>query len=112
MKIGECFWSSTSSHDDIKESGARSLVALDILRRKKFGNKVMKNLKIVDIQRLPPTEDGAKYLSYRDYLDSGMDGGTELPPEDWGWKVQCGCLVPRTIESKPVPNVSKIIQYK
>lgn len=48
-------------------------VALDILCRNKFGNKVMKNLKIVDIQRLPPTEDGAKYHSYRDYTDLSMD---------------------------------------
>lgn len=122
MKIGDCFRSSTSSHDDIKKSGARALVcvycegevALDILRRKKFGNKVMKNLKSVDIQRLPPTEDAAKYHSYRVYLQTQVwMGNTELTPEDWGWKVQCGRLVPQTMDSKPVPDVlSKIIRCK
>lgn len=56
-------------------------VALDILCRNKFSNKVMKNLKIVDIQRLPLTEDGAKYHSYRDYtLEYGW--GTELTSVD------------------------------
>ena len=78
MKIGECFRSSTSSHDDIREYGTKALVcvygggeeALDVLRRKKFGDKVMKNLKSVDVQRLPPTEDAAKYHSYRVYLQT------------------------------------------
>lgn len=53
-------------------------VALDILRRKKFGNKVMKNLKSVDIQGLPPTEDGAKYHSYRDYLQTRVWMGNRI----------------------------------
>lgn len=43
----------------------------------------------------------------------GYGWGTELTPEDWGLEVPCGCLVPPTIDSKPVPNVlSKIIQCK
>lgn len=87
---------------------------MDILCRKNFGNKVMKNLKSVDIQRLPPTEDAAKYHSYRVYLQTQVwMGNTDIMPENSGWKVQCGHLVPQTMDSKPVPDVvSKLIRYK
>lgn len=42
MKIGECFRSSTSSHDDIKESGARALVLSVQWRQGSFGHSMQK----------------------------------------------------------------------
>ena len=122
MEIGENFRSSTATREDIRKFGEKALVSLygggsnnlNSLRRKKFGNKAMNSIKCVDIQRLPPTEDAAKYHSYRVYLQTQVWlGNHELAPEDWGWKVNCGRLIPQTMDNKPVPDaLLKIIHCK
>ena len=32
-------------------------------------------------------------------------GNTKLAAGDWGWEVQCGRLMPETMNYKPVPDV-------
>lgn len=66
----------------------------------------MKNLKSVDIQRLPPVEDAAKYHSYRVYLLSQIwMGNTNIAVEDLGCNVQFGYRMPELIDCKPDPDV-------
>lgn len=122
MQIGECFMSSSASHDEIRDAGAKALVCvyggrdttLNSLRRKLFGDKVAKSLKSVDIKRLPPTDDAAKYHSYRVYLQTQIwVGNVALKPEDWGWNIKCERLLPERMDSRPAPDaLLKIVRCK
>ena len=122
MQIGECFMSSSASHDEIRDAGAKALTCvyggcnttLNSLRKKLFGDKVAKSLKSVAIKRLPPTDDAAKYHSYRVYLQTQVwTGNVALQPDDWGWKTQCERLLPKKMGNNPAPDaILKIIRCK
>ena len=122
MRVGECFMSSSSSHEEIRDAGAKALICvyggrdttLNSLRRKMFGDKVAKSLKSVDIKRLPPTDAAAMYHSYRVYLQTQIwVGNVALKPEDWGWTDQCGSMFPAKMDSRPAPDaLLKIVRCK
>ena len=67
---------------------------LNDLRKKKFEYKVVKGMKSVEVQCLSPTYGAAKYHGWN----------ISLRPEDWGWKMNCGSLLPCIMDEKPVPD--------
>ena len=78
MKYGEVFASKDIYHSTIKEAGEKDLVCLyggeskelNEMRKRKFGERVVKSIKSVEVQSLPPTSDSAKYHSYRVYYQT------------------------------------------
>ena len=85
---------------------------LNELRYIKFVEKVSGKLTAVLPQTLPPTSNAAKYHGWRVYFQvrewSGVHG---LVPEEWGWTLRNGKLLPRTTDKAPAPeNLLAIIQ--
>ena len=116
------FLSPTATPDDIENAGRRILCLiydesdktfnLNKIRKRKFEKNVIKSLKHVDIKILPPTNDAAKYHSYRVYHQVQVWLGNEnLKPIDWGWKEVNGQLYPITMDNAPAPDsLMKIIK--
>ena len=75
---------------------------------------MVKSIKSVDVQSLPPTSHSAKYHPYRVYYQTQVwMGNQSLKPEEWGWKVHCGNLVPMTMDSNPAPDeLMKILRCR
>ena len=94
--------------------GGKAVDTLDILRKKRFCNKVVKRISSVDVQKLPPTSDSAKYHSNRVYyqVQEWMGRETQLNPEEWGWCLRRGTLLqPKTMDSPPAPeSLLKVIR--
>ncbi|KAG1652235.1 hypothetical protein GQR58_026445 [Nymphon striatum] len=110
-----------STKEEVKVAGENALLCLyggevkntlDSLRMRKYRNMVIKSLSNVQIQKLPPTPDAAKFHSFRVYyqVQVWMGKGCELNPENWEWRLQNGKLEPRTINRAPAPDsILKII---
>ena len=64
------------------------------------------------IKFLPPTNDTAKFHSFRVYyLVQVVLGNENLQATDWGWKVVNGQLYPRTMDNAPAPeSLLKVIK--
>ena len=106
------FNESASPHDIIA-AGEQVLVSaytgkpgekLDSLRYKRFCEKVVTNTTQVQPQTLPPTSAAAKYHSLRVYLQIQQWNGHELQPEEWGWSVGEGGLMPMHTDLPPAPD--------
>ena len=52
---------------------------------------------------LPPTSTAAQYHSLRVYHQVQQWSGNDLPPEDWGWILTDGKLVPMSTNLQPAP---------
>ena len=116
------FLSPDATPDEIENAGRRILCLiydgrdntfdLNKIRKRKFEKNVIKSLKHVDIQVLPPTNDAAKYHSFRVYHQVQVWQGNEnLKPTEWGWKEVNDQLFPRTMDKAPAPDsLMKIIK--
>ena len=83
-----------STNAEIEEAGEKVIQllynsnvnsGLNVLRHRKFVQKVNTGSVVVQIQTLPPTQDAAKYHSYRTYHQVQTWMGKDLNPLDWGW---------------------------
>ena len=110
------FFDSKSSVDDVVLPGERAVVSLysgrtddslDILRYKRFCEKVSASATFVQVHMLPPTSDAVKYHSVRVYLQvqQWIDVDCRLDPQKWGWHfLQDSLLHPYQTELPPAPE--------
>ncbi|KAK7111484.1 hypothetical protein V1264_011106 [Littorina saxatilis] len=113
---GRIFCSRERTKEVIVAAGERALIhlyngckgeSLDILRYKRFCEKVATCSASVDVQSLPPTSAAAKYHSLRVYLQvqEWVNLSADLAPEEWGWHLSAGQqLEPRTTDLPPAPE--------
>ncbi|CAH3022720.1 unnamed protein product, partial [Porites evermanni] len=93
--------------------GGRPNEGLDVLRYRRFCQKVATSNTTVQVQSLPPTSAAARYHSARVYLQvqQWMGRGKNLNPEDWGWLRIQDRLHARTTDQPPAPdNLLKVIR--
>ncbi|KAK3709221.1 hypothetical protein QZH41_004579 [Actinostola sp. cb2023] len=98
------FIHSAASREDVIKAGEKALVCLyngkvdenlDFLRYTRFWQKVATGTIGVQPESLPPTSAAAAYHSLRAYFQvQQWNGNQELQPEDWGWKLTEGKLLP------------------
>ena len=102
-------WRYKISQEDIIKAEENALVSLytvskstkdqdrlDNLRCQRFTEKVLKSLKVVERQTLPPTPAAAKFHSLRMYfqVNEWKANSLDLDPKEWGWKEKDGQLLP------------------
>ncbi|CAD6231375.1 GSCOCG00012225001-RA-CDS, partial [Cotesia congregata] len=85
--------------------------SLDSLRYKQFAKAVTKST--FNLSSLPPTQDTARFHTFRVYHQVQSWLGNYNDPEDWGWK-KCGKLLMPVQNSKPPapPELLKLIFCK
>ena len=109
------FDAQSASTEDVIAAGEQALVSmyngkpggkLDILRYKRFCEKVATNTSHVKPQTLPPTSAAAKYHSLRVFfqVQQWKGFGDELLPEEWGWRESDGVLNPVQTDLPPAPD--------
>ena len=80
-------------------------INLNDIRLQKIEQNVIKSVKIINIQKLPPTNSAAKYHSYRVYYQVQVWLGNESPKAtDWGWELNNGNLYPKKMDTPPAPE--------
>lgn len=99
--------------DDILKAGVTCTLALygapqkikdlNTLRYNSFLKATGKNT-CVKLPSLPPTVDAAFGHFKRVYLQIQTWLGREILPEEWGWKYECGILMPQTMTQPPAPD--------
>ena len=79
---------------------------LDRIRLNKFKQSVIKSMKAVPVQRLPPTNSAAKYHSYRVYyqVQVWLGHAANLDPCKWGWVLEKDNLLPKKMDNPPAPQ--------
>ena len=99
----EVFNNEDATKGDIIEAGEKALVclyngrsdeSLDSLRYSRFCQKITTGTSSVQPECLPPTSAAAVYHSLRVYHQVQQWRGVALPPQDWGWKLVDGRLLP------------------
>jgi 5'-3' exonuclease len=113
LKCLETFCGQNGTTDEITSAGEKALVylyggqghdTLDRLRKTKFCSKVARSSTTVEVQSLPPTNDAAKYHSFRVYCQVQEWMGFNVDPEKWGWYLRKGQLEPKTMDSPLAPD--------
>ena len=85
--------------------GGDGEVGLNMLRYRRFCEKISSSYSHVQPHVLPPTTAAAMYHSLRVYKQI-MDWkgcGDELNPEEWGWQVIAGRCIPVMTDQPPAP---------
>lgn len=109
----EVFYNSNSTKDAVVQAGEKALVCifngsgddtLNAVRLRKFQILVARSKTSVHPQKLPPTSAAAKFHSLRVYHQVQEWKGNSLNPEEWGWKVCDGRLVPIQTEKDTAPK--------
>ncbi|CAC5419297.1 unnamed protein product [Mytilus coruscus] len=78
---------------------------LDVLRYKKFANRVLTCKEVIQIHILLPTTETASYHSLRTYFQvQTWIGGEEIDPCDFGWLIVNGRLMPIKTKKQPAPQ--------
>ncbi|VDI77900.1 Hypothetical predicted protein [Mytilus galloprovincialis] len=100
--------------EDVKNAGEKVITflyggvpheGLDILRYKKFANRVLTCKEVIQIHTLPPTTETATYHSLRTYFQvQTWIGGEEIDPCDFGWLIVNGKLMPIKTKRQPAPQ--------
>ncbi|GFN75906.1 hypothetical protein PoB_000241200 [Plakobranchus ocellatus] len=112
----ETFCTKGKTTADIIASGEKALISLyrgragetlDMLRYKRFWEKVTSSITTVQVLSLPPTSAAAKYHSLHVYLQvqDWIDTTCDLQPEMWGWQLSSGRLDPCTTDLPPAPEL-------
>ena len=115
IKVGGPFLSPNATPDEIDEAGRKIFCLiyneedehfnLDNIRKKKIEKSVIKSIKSVNVQILPPTNSAAKYHFYRVYYQVQLWlGNNNLKATDWGWNLINGKLVPKRMDTDPAPQ--------
>lgn len=105
------FDSPSASKSEIVTAGEKALVylyggkdndRLDSLRYKRFCEKVATRTLHIEPQNLPPTAGATMYHSLRVYFQvQQWKGVRNLLPENWGWRVIDGKLLPIMTDLQP-----------
>ena len=99
-----------ATKDEVIAAGEKSLLCLyksrsdeclDSLRYSKFCQKVATGATFVQPESLPPTSAAAAYHSQRVYFQVQQWKGALLEPEDWGWRLTDGKLLPIPTDLPP-----------
>lgn len=119
----EVFSNPESKKEDIITAGEKALVclysgekgqSLDALRYHKFCEKVATKATQVTPQTLPPSSAAAKFHSMRVFFQTmiwKMLSNDALCPEEWGWNLNNGMLLPVMTDLPPAPDeLLKIIR--
>lgn len=110
--IADIFNSPSSSHEAVAAAGNKIFLALYNAPRKQTSlnmhrynafTKSVSNAK-PDLSALPPTEGAARQHAFRVYHQIQFWLGNELPPVQWGWKVESDRLIPVTTEDPAAPE--------
>ena len=117
MAGARIFLQPKSDHQLIAETGEKLFVrlyngrdsdSLDKLRLVKYLQRLATGTNQVEPKLLPPTSAAAKFHSFRAYYQIqewaclGIDG--RLMPEEWGWHLQQGQLLPIQTDLPPAPE--------
>ncbi|CAC5416125.1 unnamed protein product [Mytilus coruscus] len=106
------FMSENKSKEEVIKAGQEVLVCLfgglpynglDILRFRKFLNKVSTGTAWVQVHTLPPTSDAARFHSLRVYLQSQT--WIDLKAQEYGWFISDNKLLPTKSVLPPAPEV-------
>lgn len=114
-KQATVFMSSNSNTEDVIKAGNHALVSiyngdqdedLDNLRLRRFYEKTTSSTAAVEPRVLPPTSAAAKYHSLRVYqqVQVWLGHGQDVPPEQWGWKINEEKMVPFLTDKPPAPQ--------
>lgn len=105
-----------TSHNDVLVAGLRLLVllyggkttdSLNHLRYVMYMNYAASSSMQTRSERLPPTENAARFHIYRVHLQTvewKSLMAVEMKPEDWGWKITDGRYVPITTDIDAAPD--------
>ena len=102
-----------STRKEIITAGEKALVCLlngkhdetlDNLRWSRFHQKVASSTISISPCTLPPTSAAAEHHSLRVYLQVQQWKGMNICPEDWGWKMVDGKLLPVQTNRNPAPD--------
>jgi len=111
----QAFLKPSASPDNIIQAGNDALVilyngkeddTLDKLRYVKFCEKSVSKTAAIEPHALPPTSGALKYHSLRVYQQVQVWNGLEdsVPPEQWGWKVISGKMLPLMTDQPAAPE--------
>lgn len=116
VKDAQIFLADDSNNQVIAEAGERVFVSLyngrhddtlDHLRLVRYQQKVSSSISQVQAKVLPPTSSAARHHSYRVYFqvqEWATLGRCEHMPEEWGWELRRGQLIPVTTDIPPAPE--------
>ena len=111
-----------STKDEIIAAGESALVSLyggipledlNLLRFRKFANRVMTSSSYVQVYTLPPTSAAARYHSMRVYhqVQEWTSIDNTLQPKDWGWTLVQNKLLPTKTDLPAAPeNLLKMVK--
>ena len=108
QEISDLFTQEGATKKDVIAAGEEALIHLysgkqgepgegiDVLRYKRFCEKVAKSSSFVEPQTLPPTSAATGYHSLRVYfqIQTWKETVGQMKPEEWGWKITDGQLLP------------------
>ena len=107
-------FSKQSTADEVVSAGETALIyvckgsltdTLDKLRYKKFGTKVAASTVSVKLETLPPTSSAMRYHSMRTYYQvQEWMGNQDISPENWGWFIDNGAMVPKQSDMEAAPR--------
>jgi hypothetical protein len=113
-RVIEIFNEAEPDKNEISTRGEQALIllnngipleGLDILRFRKFTQKVCTSKTSVQVETLPPTTAAFLYHTLRTYLQTQIWlGNNELNPVDWGWEVTNNKLYPIRTHLLPAPE--------
>ncbi|CAH0381987.1 unnamed protein product [Bemisia tabaci] len=102
-----------STFNSISESGSKILSRLYGANKKndsldKFRFHLFKKNSLTGkknrLESLPPSEDAAKFHSFRAFHQVQLWLGNQLPPKDWGWRLEGTQLAPVHMSLGPAPE--------
>lgn len=111
----QVFSRTDSSKDDIIKAGEAALVSLynggigdpiNDLRIRRFYCKTTYSTASVQAHTLPPTAAATKHHSLRVYqqVQVWKGEGKRVPPENWGWHISDGKMMPTMTDLPPAPQ--------
>ena len=116
MSAAKMFLRAGCHQDDIAKAGEQAMVlvyngrptdSLVYLRHVRYQSKLSSSSISVKAKVLSPTSSAVQYHSYRVYLqvqECEKLGETDLLPENWGWELRQGQLMPITTDKPPAPE--------
>ena len=109
-QLAGVFNRSDSSREDVIEAGEKALLSvfnaastesLNSLRYIKYCQKVATGNVCLQPENLPPTSSAASFHSLRVYLQVQEWKQNQLRPQDWGWRLSDGRLLPILTDRPP-----------
>jgi len=116
LSLTDILTSCSSSHKEVEEASLKLLAliyggglndSLNHMRYIAYMNIITSGTTQLRPEQLPPTENAARYHSYRAYIQviqwkTLMD--TSINPEEWGWSVIDGRYVPLATDLDAAPH--------